>query len=506
MVGREMSRIPSLRQALPKDLKALQFPQRPPLDLEALAKRYPLMDYITTYGIESHQLERNYLTTLLVARNCEGLLDSLQHTPLATDLSQCEPLAVTQHPRHSLAEQGLKKRQVLSAAATDHTSLGKIERLGDISRALPIELARMVTTPDLFINRVVTRQINIRENLDNKTSATARKSNVHEAPASGAPTKLTQRALVLVDVTKSMDTRDGRGVVAAGLGLAYLRRAAARGGALHVAPFTTHLTGIFSGEGREGLTRLTKELLNLQNSGVTNIQRSLEEAADTILQKGDFEHDDVVLLSDGLSRLTERPASLRRLHTFLLGNHEERTEQGLHDILELKKQRTTLIQWSETFDELKGDELRELTTLSASDFAHVKELAYRYLRTFDGHSEEHKRVLSAIQHLLSHTRCADVSLSKLSVEIGRAIHPRRWQSLPPSPRGAGGSGGSIAEHVNAPAEEPVEHGASGDSSSVRLHWGRTGLPSTNQNLLFKKIYDVLCTLGRKVVHFLRSHR
>jgi uncharacterized protein with von Willebrand factor type A (vWA) domain len=296
---------------------------------------------------------------LLAARNVEPLISQLHSTPLAegSDLSAEIPVARQVDRRGELAARTQTTNGV-SPIPTDDYSVAPVRSLDRLPSLLSSSFTSLAVSDQLFVAKLASGQLLGREwigddALSAEESATVDLGNVKGR--AGKNSVRTQRAVVLVDISHSMNNWDQRGAVARGLAVAFLRRAARPGARMHVAPFQTSMGTVTTADQSVQLPNVLYTLLGYVNASFTNIQRSLDDASRTILEGAHFQDDDLLLISDGLSKLKEKPSALGRLHTFLVGNILERTEEGMQREIDLEGQLRTLKRWSTSFQTLDGE-------------------------------------------------------------------------------------------------------------------------------------------------------
>jgi hypothetical protein len=114
-----------------------------------------------------------------------------------------------------------------------------------------------------------------------------------------------------------------------------------------------------SGSGREDLHRIARRIVELPNAGQTRIQTALEQAVRDIRQAGPCRHASIMLITDGISRLSENPLAGEKLHTFLLGD--------LFDLEAAPGTVRTLKEWSTSFHRVWANRFGEILAPTIHD-------------------------------------------------------------------------------------------------------------------------------------------
>ena len=100
-------------------------------------------------------------------------------------------------------------------------------------------------------------------------------------------------------------------------------------------------------------------MIDIPNAGQTRIQQALEQAVHDVRNAGPCLRADVMLISDGISRLTENPFRGEHLHTFLVADLMAEDEStGIV---------RTLRDWSDTFRRVWKSRFAEILTPAITD-------------------------------------------------------------------------------------------------------------------------------------------
>lgn len=205
-------------------------------------------------------------------------------------------------------------------------------------------------------------------------------------------------AYVLLDTSSTMQDHDRRGTVARGLALEFLRRGYNQGARLHLRPFAVEVGALSSGETREDLHAMTRRLISLPNAGQTRIQAALDQAVGDIRREGPCLEAGIMLITDGISRLSENPLAGEKLHTFILGDlFDEQRAAGTISVLR---------QWSHSFHRIWKHWFAEILAPAWRDCQAAGRLLERLLaeEAASGFSESEtarlRRVLENVQFLV----------------------------------------------------------------------------------------------------------
>ncbi len=154
---------------------------------------------------------------------------------------------------------------------------------------------------------------------------------------------------LLLDASESMGwERDTRNIAGRGLALAFHFAQMEAGNPIHLHLFRSHLEEEMSADESRGHAQVAAAILTHDHSGMTGLQSTLEELVPRLQERA--ERVDIVLITDGLTRLTKNPLNGVHLHTFLLGDQSLDREKG--NLEQVKDAEEKLFQWSDYFFEL----------------------------------------------------------------------------------------------------------------------------------------------------------
>ena len=149
-------------------------------------------------------------------------------------------------------------------------------------------------------------------------------------------------------------TTTAGGRLLAGLRLAFLLKGHQQRSQLNFRPFTDQAADLSSGSSPDDFHRIVRRVIDIPNGGQTRIQKALEQAVQDIRKAGPCLRADVMLISDGISRLTENPFHGEHLHTFLVADLMSEDEST--GII------ATLREWSTTFRRVWKSRFKEILT------------------------------------------------------------------------------------------------------------------------------------------------
>jgi hypothetical protein len=251
----------------------------------------------------------------------------------------------------------------------DVSLTGSIE---DLSRIFPVQWLLEEVQPDVFYVKAAQGEL-LMPQWQRPTEAP--RESAGEAPQrelmepQAAPQSSKQHAYVLLDTSSTMRDRDRRGTVARGLALAFLRKGYRQRAQLNLRPFAVEVGAHSSGASKEEFCAIARRIIDLPNSGQTRIQTALEQAVLDIRSAGPCLRASIMLITDGISRLTQNPFADEELHTFILGDlYEDKAEAGTI---------ATLKRWSRTFHRVWENRFAEILAPTWPDC----EAAGRFLET-----------------------------------------------------------------------------------------------------------------------------
>lgn len=238
---------------------------------------------------------------------------------------------------------------------TDTMDVGYARSIEDMPRIFPHQWLWEDVEPAWFYNKLVQQELLLPRwrQVESLPEAAPRGTAGHRPISQGARTQFTRpHAYLLLDTSSTMQDRDRRGTVARGLALAFLRRGYRDGAYLNFRPFAAEVGERLSGHGRADFAAIVRRVLTVPNAGQTRIQAALERAVNDLQHADACRGAQLVLITDGISRLGRNPLRGETLHTFILGDLFE--EAGQEGTLQ------TLRRWSRTFRRIWTSRFAEL--------------------------------------------------------------------------------------------------------------------------------------------------
>jgi hypothetical protein len=255
-------------------------------------------------------------------------------------------------------------------------------------------------------------------------------------------------ARILFDTSKSMNNHDFRALVALGLGLSYLRHAFQLNAHVSIDFFQEQIKSTLDSEKLSRHEFLTK-FLQVAFNGTTNLQRVLNQASE-VADSSSKEKIDTILITDGLSEVSQKPSSKILLHTFLLGDlDQDDTSKSPKnsEILATKKQ---LKNWCDetSFEHLEFN-LKDLLILSPEQTNELGIASGKLLSKSQSYSPQELRLKRNLEYLLTF-HGADTFDSRKFLNIYR----HRFNNLPsiPEKRDEIGTALSVSNMIEIPED------------------------------------------------------
>ncbi len=243
-----------------------------------------------------------------------------------------------------------------------------------------------------------------------------------------------QHAYLLLDTSRTMCDHDRRGPIARGLALAFLLKGHQQRSQLNFRPFTDQAADLSSGSSPDDFRRIVRRVIDIPNGGQTRIQKALEQAVQDIRKAGPCLRADVMLISDGISRLTENPFHGEHLHTFLVADLMAEDEST--GII------ATLRQWSTTFRRVWKSRFKEILTPAIADLqAANQQLRALADQATDGSAARLHQMLENVKYLAEEIKKATGKKSPVPPEV-QAVErdlAATEKQLPPPPATASGA-------------------------------------------------------------------
>jgi len=447
---------------------ALQTLSAKPNDRGVAASRRPwqmpdIVQYVAEFGLSLGGLQPEQVAMFVAARNLAPVIEGLE-VPSATETNEAgETNLVERDTNEVVAQTAYRRFYVDSRLPADEMDVSTIRSVEDLPRIFPTQWLLEEAQPDLFYAKLAGQELLVPEWQRPTQDARESSQEVWERElleAQANPQSAKQHAYVLLDTSRSMKDRDRRGTVARGLVLAFLLQGYSQRARLHLRPFTARLGELSSGTGRDDLRTIAQRAIGLPNAGQTRIQTALEQAVDDIRQAGPCRRASILLITDGISRITTKPFDEERLHTFLLGDLLENTKTA--------GTINTLREWSTTFHRLWTNRFAEILAPLLAD---LEATGWLLRRMVDGLGD------NPTDEQVAELRRLHDNLAALIAEFRSTLH---GASVPPEVHDLEKLLGAVKQRVPRVTEPaPAEpNAAEGHSLSFELF-----APSSLGNLL-----------------------
>lgn len=373
-------------------------PEKTEIDgAEVAAELFEIDKYIELYGLSMDKLDNQEIYLFSLARKLEPFVRGLKIKAGVRVEKDQKTIVVEKEFDKIIEKTTYEDGEISSLVPTNDMDVSTVERMEDISRLLPSEWMIEEISPELFYLRMQNHEA-LKQEWKEKTRTpktekeTIKEKRFVELPA--PPEEERQHAMVLMDSSGSMFIEgDGRDALAKGLSLAFLRQGFEQRSILAFRPFTTFAHSLSKGRDQKDLTDISKRILGVGKmggfSGGTNIEVAIYMGARDILNSGDFNGADLLLISDGEAELVDNPLGKIRLHTIIVGDVDDNE---------------TLKDWSTTYKHLRPRDFNKLfkpTSLEESDLEDIfKSLATDAEKITD--KKEMEKLLKRISKLLKY--------------------------------------------------------------------------------------------------------
>ncbi|NUQ65857.1 MAG: VWA domain-containing protein [Pirellulales bacterium] len=357
-----------------------------------------IVRYLADFGWTLADVPAGRIAMLVAARNAAPYVEGLE-IPIASQADALTGPALAEQETRELEElTAYCDRWLVSRLPTDEMDVSQAESIEDLPRIFPTQWLLEEIQPAMFYSKFAGTELLMpvwqrptRAPQDAADSVHRRDLVETSAPADVSK----QHAYVLLDTSRTMNDHDRRGSVARGLALAFLLNGRHQRARLNLRPFTSGVGDLSSGTTKEDLQAIAERVLGLPNSGQTRIQAALEQAVADIRQSGPCLRADILLITDGISRLSEKPLGEERLHTFLLGDMREGEGQA--------GTVATLREWSVSFHRIWTNRFAEILGPTLEDIEAAQEALDRLIDSY--HDGPSAAVRSGLDRALENVRC-----------------------------------------------------------------------------------------------------
>ncbi len=321
-----------------------------------------LVQYLAEFELTLADLSREQVAMFVAARNVAPYVEDLE-TPLGRPSWEENDATLTDHTTDAVLNLRAPRGEVLERLLpTDQMDVSLVRSIEDLPRIFPAQWLLEEVQPDWFYAKLAHRELlmPVWQSPPAGGEESPREEDRREpVPASAQADSARQHAYLLLDTSSTMQDHDRRGTVARGLALAFLRKGYQQGAHLAARPFAAEVGELHSGSGREDFLAIVRAVISLPNAGQTRLQTALERAAADLRGAGPCRGADIMLITDGISRLSANPLAGERLHTFILGDlFEDKETSATID---------TLRQWSRTFRRIWTNRFAEVLAPGEAD-------------------------------------------------------------------------------------------------------------------------------------------
>ncbi|NUQ62917.1 MAG: VWA domain-containing protein [Pirellulales bacterium] len=321
-----------------------------------------LVQYLAQFGLDLSDVRPQQTFMFLAARNAAHYLDDLE-VPIGVESRRTSDASLLEREDESILDViASDDRSLESHLPADEMDVRLIRSTEDLPRIFPLEWLWEVYFPGLFYAKLAQRELLMPEwqraepGAGELAQEIFRREVVEDSSIDESPRL---HAYVLLDTSTTMQDHDRRGIIARGLALEFLRRSHRQGARLLLRPFTDETGELSVGYGWDDFLAITRRLIELPNAGQTRIQAALEQVVQDLRGAGPCLGANILLITDGISRLSQNPLTREELHTFILGDlYDEQRAAGAI---------ATLKEWSRTFRRVWQTRFPEILTPTQDD-------------------------------------------------------------------------------------------------------------------------------------------
>jgi hypothetical protein len=384
------------------------------------AKPRNLVQYLAEFELTLADLAREQVAMFVAARNVAPYVEDLE-SPLGRPSWEENDATLTDHTTDAVLDVRAPRGEVIERLLpTDEMDVSLVRSIEDLPRIFPAQWLLEEVQPDWFYMKLAHRELlmPVWQSPPAGGDGDPREEERREpAPALAQAESTRQHAYLLLDTSSTMQDHDRRGTVARGLALAFLRKGYQQGAHLTARPFAAEVGELHSGSGRKDFLAIVRTVISLPNAGQTRLQTALERAAADLRGAGPCRGADIMLITDGISRLAANPLARERLHTFILGD--------LFEDKEISATIDTLRQWSRTFRRIWTNRFAEVLAPEEADCLAAGRELEAWLR--QAHADPKAAHAGRLRRLVENVRFL-VRQFKLSRGKGAPL-PSAWQSL-----------------------------------------------------------------------------
>lgn len=361
-----------------------------------------LVRYLAEFDLALGDLLPPQLAMFLAARNAAALVEDLE-VPMGEAVRADGDATLVQRAHRPQLEPTVHASASLERdLPTDTMDVGYAWSIEDVPRIFPLQWLWEEVEPAWFYTKLAQHELLLPRWRQVERLPEPAPSDAAGCQATGqrATAQFTrQHAYVLLDTSSTMQDHDRRGTVARGLALAFLRKGYRDGAHLNLRPFAAEVGQRLSGDSRADFSAIVRRVITVPNAGQTRIQAALERAVQDLQNVGACRGAQIMLITDGISRLGRNPLCGEALHTFILGDlfEEEGEDSTLH----------TLRRWSRTFRRIWTSRFAELLAPTWDDCRAASAALERLLEAYrsqPGQKPALARVVRNVRFLLEQFR------------------------------------------------------------------------------------------------------
>ncbi len=286
----------------------------------------PLRQYITSFGIDPiKELFPQDIVVFSAAKKLERFIDDITIKTARKRAPEQKTIKVERLVEEQIQHTSYIEGEEISRTPADSMDVGQIQNPTDLPEILPAQWVEAEVAPDYFVKKLLEKRLLKRVWIEKTRKPvisfeTVQKKKMVEEPA--PPEDEKRFAYVLLDKSGSMN-RGGKQIAGKSLALAFLRKGKIERSELYFRAFNYIPEEMHEGKTDEGFKKLALKILRTDNDGDTDIQLALEKAVEDINSGGKFAYADILLITDGLSRLENNPLGKVKLHTVRLAQSDK---------------------------------------------------------------------------------------------------------------------------------------------------------------------------------------
>ncbi|NLS90569.1 MAG: VWA domain-containing protein [Planctomycetaceae bacterium] len=390
-----------------------------------------LVRYLALFDLDLGEVNPEQVSMFIAARAAAEYVDDLA-IPIATRPKPDEESTLREiETELPMALTGYVSDPVGGELPSNDMDVTTIQSTEQLARIFPTQWLLEDVCPDAFYAKVAQRELLMPEwqrptqKPEDSYDESPDHERIEDRVLADTPK---QHAYLLLDTSRTMSDHDRRGPVARGLALAFLLKGYQQRSQLNFRPFADQAADLSSGTSRDEFRNIVRRVIDISNGGQTRIQQALEQAVLDVRKAGPCLRADVMLISDGISRLTGNPFRGEHLHTFLVGDLMAEDEST--GIIR------TLRDWSRTFRRVWKSRFQEILAPTIADVqAANRQLLAQAKAATDEDAARLHQMIENVKHLAAELKRAAGKKAPVPPElqaIERELAANEKQ-LPPPP-------------------------------------------------------------------------